>query len=91
MDLINILLIRPADALDAGDTATDVFVYTIDDGDATDTATLTITVTGVNDDPVAVNDTDSVNEDATVEKSVAQDHLLNDDTDAMWMTLLHLQ
>ena len=71
-----------ADALDAGDTATDVFVYTIDDGDATDTATLTITVTGVNDDPVAVNDTDSVNEDATVEKSVAQDHLLNDDTDA---------
>ena len=71
-----------ADALDAGDTATDVFVYTIDDGDATDTATLTITVTGVNDAPVAVNDTDSVNEDATVEKSVAQDNLLNDDTDA---------
>ena len=26
-----------ADALDAGDTATDVFVYTVDDGDATDT------------------------------------------------------
>ena len=70
MDLINIQLIKQqADALDAGDTVTDVFVYTIDDGDATDTATLTITVTGVNDDPVAVNDTDSVNEDKTVFKN----------------------
>ena len=55
-----------ADDLDAGDTATDSFTYTISDGDDTDTATLVITVTGVNDAPVAVNDTDSVNEDATV-------------------------
>ncbi len=70
------------DALDAGDTVTDVFIYTIDDGDATDTANITITVTGVNDDPVAVNDTDSVNEDETVTKTGAQDDLLNDDTDA---------
>ena len=71
-----------ADALDAGDTVTDVFVYTIDDGDTTDTANLTITITGVNDDPVGVNDTDSVNEDETVTKTAAQDDLLNDDTDA---------
>ena len=55
-----------ADDLDAGDTATDSFTYTISDGDDTDTATLVVTVTGINDDPVAVNDTDSVNEDATV-------------------------
>ena len=55
-----------ADDLDAGDTATDSFTYTISDGTDTDTATLIITVTGVNDAPVAVNDTDSVNEDATV-------------------------
>ena len=48
-----------ADDLDAGDTATDSFTYTISDGEATDTATLVITVTGVNDAPVAVNDTDS--------------------------------
>ena len=48
-----------ADDLDAGDTATDSFTYTISDGTATDTATLIITVTGVNDAPVAVNDTDS--------------------------------
>ena len=48
-----------ADDLDAGDTATDSFTYTISDGDATDTATLIFTVTGVNDAPVAVNDTDA--------------------------------
>ena len=71
-----------ADALDASDTATDVFTYTISDGDATDTATLTITVTGINDDPVAVDDTDSVNEDATVTKTGSQNDVLNDDTDA---------
>ena len=68
--------------MDAGDTATDVFVYTVSDGTSTDTANLTITVTGINDDPAAVNDTDSVNEDATVTKTGSQDDVLNDDTDA---------
>ena len=46
-----------ADALDAGDTVTDVFTYTLqDDGtpNLQDTATITITVTGVDDDPVGV-------------------------------------
>ena len=55
-----------AEALDAGDTETDSFTYTVSDGTATDTATLVITVTGVNDAPVAVNDTDAVNENATI-------------------------
>ena len=41
-----------------------------------------ITVTGINDDPVAVNDTDTVNEGATVTKTGSQDDVLNDDTDA---------
>ena len=59
-----------------------MFVYTISDGTDTDSANLTITVTGVNDDPVAVNDTDSVNEDATVTKTSSEDDVLNDDTDA---------
>ena len=42
-------------ALDAlGDTITDVFVYTItDEHGQTDTANLTITITGINDAPVA--------------------------------------
>jgi VCBS repeat-containing protein len=35
------------DDLDAGDTATDSFTYTISDGTDTDTATLVVTVTGV--------------------------------------------
>ena len=47
----------------------------------TDSATLTITVLGINDTPTAVNDTDSVNEDGTVTKTGAQDDVLTDDTD----------
>ncbi len=71
-----------ADDLDLNETATDTFVYTITDSQGgTDTANLVITVTGVNDDPVAVNDTDSVNEDATVTKTSSQDDVMNDDSD----------
>ena len=72
-----------ADALDAGDTATDVFNYTLSDGTATDTATITITVTGINDAPVAANDTGSVNEDATLTVSDGSGDIIADnDTDA---------
>ena len=72
-----------ADALDASDTVTDVFTYTVSDGNGgIDTANITITVTGVNDDPVAVNDTDSVNEDATITESSGSELLVADDTDA---------
>ena len=59
-----------------------MFVYTVSDGTTTQTANLTITVTGVNDTPVAVDDTDAVNEDATITKTGSQDDVLNDDTDA---------
>ena len=52
-----------ADDLDASDTATDSFTYTISDGTATDTATLIFTVTGVNDVPTASNNTVTTNED----------------------------
>ena len=44
-------------------TATDSFTYTISDGDTTDTATLIITVTGVNDVPTASDKTITTNED----------------------------
>ena len=71
-----------ADELDAGDTATDSFTYTVTDGQGeTDTATLVITVTGINDDPVAVNDTDAVNENATITESSGSELLVADDTD----------
>ena len=43
---------------------------------------MTITVTGVNDTPVAVDDTDSVDEDSSVTKLAIQDDVLDDDTDA---------
>ena len=44
---------------------TDTVTYTISDGNgATDTATVTITVNPVNDGPVALNDTASVDEDS---------------------------
>ena len=70
-----------ADDLDLNDNVTDVFTYTLSDGAQTSTATLTITVTGVNDAPVAVDDTDSVNEDATVTQTSGSSLLMADDTD----------
>ena len=71
-----------SDDLDLNDTATDSFTYTVSDGTATDTATLIFTVTGVNDAPVAVNDTDAVNEDATVTRTSGDSLLMADDSDA---------
>ena len=71
-----------ADDLDAGDQVTDSFTYTVSDGINTVTATLIITVTGVNDAPVAVNDTDAVNEDATVTRTSGSSLLMADDSDA---------
>ena len=39
-------------------------------------------MTGINDAPVAVNDTDAVNEDATVTRSSGSSLLMADDSDA---------
>ena len=55
-----------ADALDAGDTVYDYFNYTVSDGAATDTAVITITVIGINDDVTAVDVFGVVTEDATL-------------------------
>ena len=44
-------------ALNDGDTLTDSFNYTVQDGGLTDTAVLTISINGANDAPVAVDDT----------------------------------
>ena len=52
-----------SDDLDASDTATDSFTYTVSDGTATDTATLIFTVTGINDVPTASDKTVSTAED----------------------------
>jgi len=60
-----------ANALKVGETQTDTFTYTVSDGQGgTDKAELVITVTGVNDAPVAANDTAGVAEDARTTGSV---------------------
>ena len=52
------------DTLSLGDSTTDTFTYQIGDGNgAFDTATVTITITGVNDCAVAVDDALSTDED----------------------------
>jgi large repetitive protein len=66
-----------AQALGVGDTAADVFTYTISDpAGATASATLTITVNGTNDAPEAVNDSALVGQDVN-----ATGNLLDNDTD----------
>ncbi len=48
-----------------GANLVDTFTYTIDDGNGgTDTATATITINGVNDDPIATDDMPMITEDA---------------------------
>ena len=54
------------DALDAGDSVTDSFNYTVSDGTATDTAVINITVLGINDTPTAQNDVGVIVEDGTL-------------------------
>ena len=65
---------------DANFTGTDSFTYTITDGALTATAKVTITVTGVNDPPVAVDDKFTTAEDTKL--IVAAPGVLAGDTDA---------
>ncbi len=66
------------DDLAVGESRTTSVSYRVSDGEGgTDTATLTVTVTGANDPPVGVNDTLPVTEDTPVSANV-----LGNDTDA---------
>ncbi|MFC3686716.1 Ig-like domain-containing protein, partial [Hydrogenophaga luteola] len=72
-----------AQALDAGESQSDVFTYTVSDpGGLTATTTLTITVNGLNDAPVAVDDSRTTAEDTPVTIAV-----LGNDTDVDGETL----
>ncbi|GEM_PF-5621582 len=52
--------------LGQGETATDTFSYTVADlANATDTATVTVTINGVNDRPIASNILLNINEDSS--------------------------
>ena len=66
------------ESLKAGETTTDTFTYTINDGKGgTDTASVTVTITGVNDTPTANDDTGAVSEDGPATTI----DVLADDTD----------
>ncbi len=66
------------EGLGAGDEAQESFSYEISDGNGgTSTASVTITVTGVNDAPVAGDDTATTDEDSALAGA-----LLGNDTDA---------
>lgn len=66
-------------------TLTDVFNYSMSDGNVADTARLTITIHGANDGPVAVNDTGSATERSGVSNgtagSSATGNVMGNDTD----------
>jgi uncharacterized repeat protein (TIGR01451 family)/CSLREA domain-containing protein len=79
------------ESLAGGEQAFDTFIYIVSDGTLTNTATVTITITGVNDPPVAVDDPDHI---AFFEKpllvSVDQGVLTNDfdaEDDSLMATL----
>ena len=68
----------------AGDTLADTFTYTVRDAaGATSSTTLTMTIAGANDAPVATVDVGAVNEGATLNVAAAGGVLANDsDVDA---------
>jgi VCBS repeat-containing protein len=73
-------------SLAQGQTATDTFSYTVSDlAGATSTATVSMTITGVNDAAVAVDDTANVLEDGTI---AATGNVLANDSDIDQGTVL---
>ena len=73
-------------ALKAGETRTDIFVYTINDGRGIDVeATLTVLITGVNDLPVAQPDSNHLVEDTA---TPASGNVLANDSDIDHQALL---
>ncbi|WP_198000024.1 beta strand repeat-containing protein [Gimesia alba] len=69
--------------LAVGETATDEFTYTIDDGNGgTDTATVTITINGVNDPVMAADDAVTTTKDTPLNFDVRLDNGSGPDTDA---------
>ena len=72
------------ESLRPGQTATETFTYTVSDGALTDTATVTVTITGVNDAPVLADDVATTAEDTPVTVSpLAND---SDDEGALAIT-----
>ncbi|MDZ4255247.1 MAG: VCBS domain-containing protein, partial [Sulfuritalea sp.] len=72
-------------ALREGEVVSDVFAYAASDGITTTPATLTVTITGKNDAPVAAADVANVQEDGTI---AASGNLLANDSDVDTDTVL---
>ena len=77
------------EALGVGENGADSFSYTVSDGKGgTDTATVNLTITGVNDNPVAADDTGTTNENTTLTVNAANGVLKNDtDVDGDTLTV----
>ncbi|MCB1051791.1 MAG: tandem-95 repeat protein, partial [Acidobacteria bacterium] len=70
------------ETLGAGDSAMESFTYTIDDGSGcAETATVNLTINGVNDCPVAVDDTFSTDEDMVLNGDVLAANPTTTDSD----------
>ena len=74
-----------------GETRTETFTYTVSDSKDTDTGEITFLITGINDSPVAINDSFRVEEDSSKYRSIVQGLLANDtdvDGDALSITTI---
>jgi VCBS repeat-containing protein len=77
------------DSLAAGESVDDVFIYTISDGNgASDTATLTISISGENAAPVLVDDTNLTTEEDIITNADGSGTLLYNDIDPDGQLLL---
>jgi|GEM_PF-2294659 len=68
--------------LTSGQSETTAVTYTLADGNGgTDTATLTVTVTGVNEAPTAVDDTAATDEETTISRGASNGVVQSNDVD----------
>lgn len=83
-----IVLLNGFDSLAEGAVVYDTFTYEANDGQDGDSGTVSVMITGVNDDPDAVNDAATLQQDATDldEESVTIDVLANDTDVDVWPT-----
>src|SRR3989442_9797335 len=79
---MRVLFRSAVDALNVGDTLTDSFTYQVSDGaGGFGTETLTVTIHGTDDAPVAVADSGDANEAGITAGSDATGNVLANDTD----------
>ena len=87
--------VAATDSLKQGEVVIDIFPYTLSDQHlATTNDSLWIKITGVNDAPIAINDTIYMKEDTTMVKRIAGvDGLLENDSDVdndkIWITTIN--